>query len=289
MCRLFGFKSAVLSRAHRSLVLAQNAMAVQAREHRDGWGIGYFQGGEAWLLKKEAGAAECESFRRASERLAAHTVIVHVRRATVGSVTSLNVHPFRHGRWLFAHNGTVHGFAALRSILVRETPEPIAGHVLGETDTETLFHWLLGRLAEAGLDPTGHAPMSLPVLTETLAAAQLQLLHYAEREGVPRPVVNFLLSNGDVFVAQRSGRELYFATQKRACADALTCEIADKICLAARRPGGRLNHMLVASERIGEEDIWEEVPEDSLIAVAESGDPGGGVPAWTLHRRAIAA
>lgn len=289
MCRLFGFKSAVLSRAHRSLVAAQNALAVQAREHRDGWGIGYFHGGEAWLLKKEQGAADCESFRRASERLSAHTLLVHVRRATVGSVTPLNVHPFRHGRWLFAHNGTVHGFDKIRPILLRETPSTLSEHILGDTDTETLFHWLLGRLARSGLDPSGVSPVSVPMLTEVLARAQRQLLAYSEGEGVPRPVVNFLLSNGEVFVAQRSGRELHFATQKRMCADAPTCAWTDKVCLLDARPAGRLNHLLVASERIGDEDRWEEVPEGSLLAVTEGGEGSRDLAPWTLHTRPIAA
>ena len=39
MCRLFGFRSSVESRAHNSLVVAENAVANQANQHSDGWGI----------------------------------------------------------------------------------------------------------------------------------------------------------------------------------------------------------------------------------------------------------
>jgi glutamine amidotransferase len=146
MCRLFGFRSAVPSRAHRSLVAAENAMSLQAREHRDGWGLAWFHAGDAYVVKSETGAADCASFRRASERLTSHTMVVHVRRATVGEPSPFNVHPFRHGRWVFAHNGTIFGFERIRARLLAEMPDTLSAHILGTTDTETLFFWLLARL-----------------------------------------------------------------------------------------------------------------------------------------------
>lgn len=280
MCRLFGFRSAVLSRAHRSLVVAENALAIQAREHRDGWGIAFFHGAEPYLIKREAAAADCENFRRASARLASNTLVVHVRKATVGAVSPQNVHPFRHGRWVFAHNGTIHGFEAVRPRLLAETPAVLADRICGSTDTETVFHWLLARLGAAGLDPTGVTPVAPESLADTLAQATARLCAHSRAAGVPLPVFNFLLTNGVVFAAQRHGRELHFATQKVRCADADTCPWPDRICLEPTRPGGRVNHLLVASERIGEEDRWEEVPEGSLLTLG---------PDWVLRRRALAA
>jgi glutamine amidotransferase len=35
------------------------------------------------------------------------TVLAHLRRATVGRVALENTHPFCHGSWVFAHNGTL--------------------------------------------------------------------------------------------------------------------------------------------------------------------------------------
>lgn len=280
MCRLFGFRSVVLSRAHRSLVAAQNALSVQAREHRDGWGMAYFQDGDPYLLKREAGAAECDTFRRASERLATHTLVAHVRRATVGDLSPLNVHPFRHGRWVAAHNGTLHSFDRVGPLLQQDTPPLLAERVLGTTDSEAWFHWLLGRFAAVGIDPNGVGPLDSPLLLDTLAGAQRALHALTVAVGAPRPVVNFLLTNGEVFVAQRWGRELHFSTQKRRCPDASTCAWGDRICLADGRPDGRLNHLLVASERIGEDDVWEEVPEASLLLVGRD---------WRLTQQALDA
>ena len=266
MCRLFGFRSAVLSRAHRSLVEAENALSVQARAHPDGWGIGWFQGDDAFLLKSETGAEGSESFRKASERLASHTLVVHVRRATVGAVEPRNVHPFRHGRWVFAHNGTLHGFDALGPVLAEDTPPDLREAVHGDTDSEAAFYWLLGRLRRAGHDPLG-ATVDADGVGDVLVDALRDLYALSLRHGCPVPVVNFLLTNGRIFFANRSGRELHMASQKRSCRDAATCP-AEKICLAPVRADDRVNHLLVASERIGDEDAWEEVPEGTLVSLS---------------------
>jgi len=45
MCRLFGFRSVLRSRVHRSLRTADNALAVQSRVHPDGWGVAYYVAG----------------------------------------------------------------------------------------------------------------------------------------------------------------------------------------------------------------------------------------------------
>lgn len=267
MCRLFGFRSAVLSRAHRSLVEAENALCVQAREHPDGWGIGWFHGDDAFLLKSQEGACDDASFRRASARLASHTLVVHVRRATIGAVEPKNVHPFRHGRWVFAHNGTLHGFEALAPVLAEQTPPDLRERVLGSTDSEAAFHWLLGRMRAAGLDETGVGDVDVDRLGEVLAVALRELFATSARLSCPRPVVNFLLTNGRVFVANRAGRELFMASQKKYCRDAATCP-AEKICLEAKRATDRVNHLLVASERIGDEDHWEEIPDGTLVTLS---------------------
>jgi len=270
MCRLFGFRSAVPSRAHRSLVIAENALSEQARHHPDGWGLAYFHAGEAYVIKSERGAADSESFRRASERLSSQTMVVHVRRATVGELSPFNVHPFRHGRWVYAHNGTLFGFDRLRPRLHAELPESLRHLVLGTTDTETYFFWLLARVAERGVDPLGAAPVDEERLAAALLDAHADLRAHARAEGLETPVANYILTNGRVFVAQRFGRDLFLSTQKRMCPEADTCPSPDRVCLEPTRPAdGRLNHALVASERIGSDDVWEAVPDGRLLVVGE--------------------
>lgn len=283
MCRLFGFRSAVLSRAHRSLIEAENALSHQATHHPDGWGLGWFHAGEPYLIKSERGAAGSASFRRASESLASHTMVVHVRRATVGDLSPFNVHPFRHGRWVFAHNGTLFSFDVLGPRLRAEMGPDLGPRVLGTTDSETLFFWLLSRLEEAGLDPLGNVEPGVEAVREVLQAAHARLRAHADAVGAEPPVVNYLLTNGTTFCAQRFGRDLFLASQKIRCRDARICPWPDKVCLEADRPtDGRVNHLLVASERIGDEDRWEAVPDATLLVLGADFRlvtaplPGGG-------------
>ncbi len=269
MCRLFGFRSAVVSRAHRSLIAANNALAEQARAHPHGWGIGYFHHGDAYVLKSEQAAAESETFRRAADQVASNALIAHVRRATVGDVTPLNVHPFRHARWVFAHNGTLFGFDNLRARMMAEIPSSMARCILGTTDTEVLFHFLLAYMKRAGIDDEGLSAVDAVQLADVLHVAVARVAELARAVGADAPIMNFILTNGRVFVGNRRGRELFFATQKVICRDSLTCQEPQKPCLLNVRPHERVNHLIVASERIGDEDIWEEVPEGCMAVLSE--------------------
>lgn len=257
MCRLFGFRSAVPSRAHRSLVLAENAVAAQSQQHPDGWGIGWFVDDDAYLVKSATPAHACDRFQEISGRLRSSTFLVHVRRATVGAVDPLNAHPFRFGRWLFAHNGTVHGFSELRSWMDARTDPKLGMTRLGDTDSEQLFLFLLTRLAEAGVDPSGHLAAEGRAVCGALRTGLLTLAAESARRGLEAPTTNVLLTDGRVFLAHRSGIPLYAATRKRQCPEADTCPIPDKGCLDPARPlDGRVNHLLVASEPIGADDVW---------------------------------
>lgn len=269
MCRLFGFRSAVPSRAHRSLVSAQNALITQADTHPDGWGIGWFDGDDAYVVRTARAAFDCGRFRRVSEGLQSHTFLAHVRRATVGEPDSLNSHPFRHGRWLFAHNGTLFGTdEGMREWMLDRTAPRLRPHVLGETDSEALFLYLLSELERAGLDPSGRIPSRAHAVAQRVRDA-LQALDQAHREGgFERPLTNVLLTDGRLFLAHRAGMPLHMSTQKHHCADAPVCP-AVKVCLEARRPRGQpVNHLIAASEPIaGDENVWEEVADGATVVL----------------------
>ncbi|MCP4803948.1 MAG: class II glutamine amidotransferase [Proteobacteria bacterium] len=276
MCRLFGFRSAVPSRAHRSLIEAENALATQATQHPHGWGIGYFVGRDAYILKSADAAHTSERFRLASSRLKSHTFVVHVRRATVGVTDYLNSHPFRYGRWVFAHNGTIFDFDRIRDWMLEQIPEDRRMLILGTTDSEHLFHYMLSALERAGVDTHGHETVHD---TRAAAAALRDAVDrlYAKTQAVEaddHPVVNFILTNGDAFFAQRAGKKLYLATQKTACADFETCP-AEKVCMLPARPHDKkVNHMLVSSEQIGDEDRWELIAQGGLVYLSEGYDIG---------------
>ncbi len=73
--------------------------------------------------------------------LAAHIesplFLAHIRAAVGSPVQETNCHPFRHGRWLFVHNGLIGGFARMRrDLLLAVDPELFVG-LSGSTDSET--------------------------------------------------------------------------------------------------------------------------------------------------------
>jgi len=123
----------------------------------DGWGIGYFPGGEpsATVLKEPApsqGSIRSELVK-AWEHLESSLFVLHIRRATWGALSDANTQPFQRawGRrdWLFAHAGSLRHRLQLRP----GAPfEPV-----GSTDTELIFCELMNRFAERGWKSLGEA------------------------------------------------------------------------------------------------------------------------------------
>lgn len=112
--------------------------------HRDGWGIGFFDGPAVRTFLDTGSAADSDIARfLASYPIKSHHVIAHVRRANRGKVGLANTHPFvreafgRH--WVFAHNGQLKGVKQLP--LGRFRP-------IGTTDSEHAFCWLLGQIEQ---------------------------------------------------------------------------------------------------------------------------------------------
>ena len=119
MCRLVAFHADQPRRAVGLLITDPHSLLVQSRCdrrgecHADGWGVGFFRDGQPEVIRSSQPAFEDETWRPQIERIETRTLLGHVRQASVGSRTLANVHPFVHGRWIFAHNGTVTGFDQL--------------------------------------------------------------------------------------------------------------------------------------------------------------------------------
>jgi len=268
LCRMFGFRSAVPSGAHRSLIAAENALADQSQKHPDGWGIGWFVDEDAYVIKSSNAAHACARFERASHRLTSHTFLVHVRRATVGVVDHVNAHPFRFGRWLFAHNGTIFGFEELRAWFESQIDPKFLPLILGDTDSEHLFFFLLTRLDAAGIDRTGRVPATADQIGAIVRKSLIEIDSLALSHGIDRPILNVLLTDGRTMVGHKAGMPLYLSTQKRFCADFETCPEPTKVCMEAVRPDAPVNHLLLASERIAvDQNIWEELDDGTTLVL----------------------
>ena len=127
VCRLYGFQAVEPTKVECSLVHAQDALMAQSIEdsegksHGHGWGVATYSGGLPHVDKQAWAAFQGEHFRKSAARAYSKTVIAHVRRATVGPPGMDNTHPFVHGRWVFAHNGTVPNFDLVRDTMIDAT------------------------------------------------------------------------------------------------------------------------------------------------------------------------
>jgi glutamine amidotransferase len=54
-----------------------------------------------------------------------------------------NCHPFRHGRWLWMHNGSLAGFEQVKRDLLLAVDPALYPEIEGSTDTEALFYLAL--------------------------------------------------------------------------------------------------------------------------------------------------
>ena len=147
--------------------------------HRDGWGIGFYEGRGLRLFQDPQASADSEIARLVQRYpIKSETVIGHIRQANVGAVSLANTHPFMRemwGRnWCFAHNGQLADFA------------PTAGmyQTVGDTDSEAAFCDILNRLRSACTD-------------ECCIEQLLPVIVAACEEYRSKGVFNCLLSNGD--------------------------------------------------------------------------------------------
>ncbi len=272
MCRLFGFRSVVPGRAHRSLMDAENALARQSTRHPDGWGIGWYVDEDAYIVKSQTAAHACDRFKRASSALSSHTMIVHVRKATVGTIDHLNAHPFRFGRWVMAHNGTIFGFEdGLKEWMLARIDDDLRTQILGDTDSEHLFYYLLSAISRQGGCRRGRASCDPAELGSWVRQALLELQAEALRHQLDRPIVNLLMTDGTTFLAHRAGMPLFLSTQKHFCSDFKTCPEPSKVCMLPVRPEDQpVNHLLVASERVGDENIWEDIADGTTLVLDDA-------------------
>ena len=188
MCQLLGMNA----NTPTDVVFSFTGFSTRAEEHKDGFGIAFFEGPGVRLLVDAQSARTspvAEMVRRFP--IKSRHIVAHIRKATQGGIALENTHPFVRelwGRyWIFAHNGDLPGYRPR----LHGAFQPV-----GETDSERAFCWLMQELAKSHADVP-----SIEELTLTLR----ELAPRVARHGT----FNMMLSDGAALFAHCSTKLCY--------------------------------------------------------------------------------
>jgi predicted glutamine amidotransferase len=198
MCQLLGMNA----NTPTDVVFSFTGFATRAEEHKDGFGIAFFEDAGVRCFVDHASARNspvAEMVKRYPIR--SSNVIAHIRKATQGRVALENTHPFQRelwGRyWVFAHNGNLADFAPKLHAAFRP---------VGDTDSERAFCWLMQELAK------NHASTpDIAALTDTLREITAPMARFG--------TFNYMLSNGQALWAHAS-TQLHYLVRSHPFAEA---------------------------------------------------------------------
>ncbi|GAA1425365.1 hypothetical protein GCM10009601_32190 [Streptomyces thermospinosisporus] len=92
------------------------------------------------LLREVGPAWSNRNLREIAGHVRSPLFFGHIRASTGSPVQRTNCHPFRHGRWMWMHNGAIAEFHRIRRDLVLAVDPELFLSLGGSTDSELMFH-----------------------------------------------------------------------------------------------------------------------------------------------------
>jgi glutamine amidotransferase len=261
----------LLYKPKNSLIVQSLHSQLGAEEtNGDGFGVGWYGAQETPAVFHSIEPAwNDRNLHELSGHLSSGLVFAHIRASTGSPVQQTNCHPFRHGRWLWMHNGFVDKFNQVKRDLTLEVDPLLYPEIEGTTDTEVFFHLALTYGLED--DPPSAVERAVGFIEAT-----------GRRHGSEHPIqMTVATTNGENVWAFRyssegKSRSLFFSTDvRRLREEHPEVEILQTVSDEAR---------LVVSEPLGDlAGAWNEVPESSY-GIIQPGDDAllpftPGVPA----------
>ena len=224
----------------------------------DGFGMGWYGTGEGPAVYHSVSPAWGDAnLRELSGHVESPLFLAHVRAAIGSPVQQTNCHPFRHGDWLFVHNGFINEFRVLRRDLMFAIDPDLFAEINGSTDSEVVFHLALTFGLEE--DP-------IAALEETVGLVEAT----ARRHGVADAVqASFGVSNGVDLWAVR------YASAGKARTLFASADVDAIQRLHPENPRLQLlsaDDRLIVSEPIADlPGLWQEIPQGSAVTVRRGG------------------
>ncbi len=266
MCRWLAYSGSPI-RLEELLVKRDRSLIDQSLHSRlgatttngDGFGVGWYDdSGAPRLYRSTHPAWNDRNLRELAAGVSSPLFFAHIRASTGTAIQETNTHPFRHGRWLWMHNGMIREFPSVRRELLLAVDDSLFSSIEGTTDSEAMFYLAL----TFGLE---NDPIAAVARTVGLVEA------VGRRHGVEHPIqMTVATTDGTAIWAFRyssegQSRSLYFSTRM----DALRAVHPELVELAGLSDETRV----VVSEPLGDlTGAWNEVPESHVGIVQPGAD-----------------
>jgi glutamine amidotransferase len=220
----------------------------------DGFGVGWYGALETpGIYHSTEPAWNDRNLHELSAHAAAERVFAHIRASTGTAVQQTNCHPFRHGRWLWMHNGAIADFKLLKRDLILAVDPALYTEIEGSTDSELFFFLALTFGLEK--DPPEAVARAVGLIEET-----------GRRHGIQYPIqMTVATTDGTTtwafrYSSEGMSRSLFHSTDIAT----LRLQYPDNPVLHNLSEDARL----VVSEPLGNlHGAWREVPESSCLVV----------------------
>jgi len=225
----------------------------------DGFGIGWYgPSGAPGVFRSVEPAWNDRNLRELSGHVESHLFLAHIRASSGTPVQQTNCHPFRHGKWLWMHNGLIRDFAVVKRELAFAVDPSLYPEIEGSTDSELFFYLALTFGLED--DPPSAVEQAVGFIEQT-----------GERHGVEHPIQMTVATTDGATVwafrysSEGSSRTLFYST----LVDTLRAEYPDNPVFQQLSEETRV----IVSEPLGDlAGVWNEVPESSYGVVKEGQD-----------------
>ena len=271
MCRFVTYLGDEIPLSHL-VTLPTNSLIRQSHHARerseplngDGFGLGWYTPNETSEPALFKSISPAWSNRNLAD-LASHTrsgcFFAHIRAASPGTaVSEANCHPFRIGKFLWMHNGSIDGFKSMRRRLCSSLPDSLYNSIEGTTDSEHAFAVFMN-LVDGSNDLTAHE------LGDGLVRTVSQLEQWSREVGATTPsIYNFAVTDGRSIAAIRYVSDpnveqisLYFSNPGEYCCR----DGQSRINCSGSKAG-----IIVASERLTDNrEDWIRVAPNHVLTI----------------------
>jgi glutamine amidotransferase len=126
--------------AHSLIDQSMHARMGATTTNGDGFGVGwYVDGGAPGVFRAVGPAWSDRNLRELAGHVASPLFVAHIRASTGTAVQQTNCHPFRHGRWLWVHNGLIRDFNQFKRDLALAVDPSLYPAIEGSADSEVMF------------------------------------------------------------------------------------------------------------------------------------------------------